>query len=247
VKGSDPSASEKSAVRETHPRSGRKSGIVTPHPPKWFHRLGAALAFGIEQALTATLRPVWNDESGVFKPAMPPEPVIFCIWHNRLAMAMWMYRKRALKTQPGRRMAALVSASKDGAFLAAILESFGVRPVRGSSSRRGSQALLELTGWAEQGCDLAITPDGPRGPRYVIQDGVISVAQLTGLPIVPVGCWIKRKWTLKSWDAFQIPHPFSPCEITVAQPVHVPRELSDEERRRVRLDLEARMKTISRD
>ena len=68
-------------------------------------------------------------------------------------------------------MAALVSASKDGAFLTAILEQLKVQPVRGSSSRRGAQALLELTTWAERGYDLAITPDGPRGPRYVVQEG----------------------------------------------------------------------------
>ena len=82
-------------------------------------------------------------------------------------------------------MAAMVSASKDGGFLASILECFGVQPVRGSSSRRGPQALLELTGWAERGYDLAITPDGPRGPRYVVQEGIIALAQVTGLPIVP--------------------------------------------------------------
>ena len=65
------------------------------------------------------------------------------------------------------------SASRDGGFLAAILECFGVQPVRGSTSRRGAQALLELTGWAERGYDLAITPDGPRGPCYVVQEGAL--------------------------------------------------------------------------
>ena len=78
----------------------------------------------------------------------------------------------------------MVSASKDGAFLTSILECFQVQPVRGSSSRRGPQALLELTTWAERGYDLALTPDGPRGPRYVVQEGVMSLAQLTGLPII---------------------------------------------------------------
>jgi len=76
----------------------------------------------------------------------------------------------------------MVSASKDGGLLARVLEQYGVQPVRGSTSRRGRQALLELTTWAERGYDLAITPDGPRGPCYVIQEGVTSLAQLTGLP-----------------------------------------------------------------
>src|SRR6185437_8937636 len=114
------------------------------------------------------------------------------------------YRRYAQQRRMGKGMAGLVSASKDGAFLAAILERFKIQPVRGSSSRRGSQALLELTSWAEVGYDLAITPDGPRGPKYTVQPGAMSLAQLTGLPIVPFGFHAHWKIQLKSWDAFQI-------------------------------------------
>src|SRR4030095_14421736 len=95
------------------------------------------------------------------------------------------------KTSAG--LAAMVSASKDGALLARILEDFGVQPVRGSSSRRGPQALLELTTWSERGYDLAITPDAPRGPCYIVQEGVMSLAQLTSLPVVPVSCELHPK------------------------------------------------------
>ncbi len=218
-----------------------------PHQPKWFHRLGAWLVFVAERALTATLGPVWRDRSQMFERNTPAQPVIFCIWHNRLALAMWLYRRRPLKNQPERRMAALVSASKDGAILTAILERFSVQPVRGSSSRRGSQALLELTTWAEQGYDLAITPDGPRGPRYAVQEGVIAVAQLTGLPIVPVSCWLKRKWTLKSWDAFQIPQPFAQCEISVGDVIRVSREASETQRETLRAELEVTMRKLTND
>src|SRR5436189_6328705 len=115
-------------------------------------------------------------------------------------------------------MAAMVSASKDGAFLAAILERFKVQPVRGSSSRRGRQALPELTTWAERGYDLAITPDGPRGPCYVVQHGVMSLAQVSGLPIIPFSFCADWKLRPKSWDRFQIPLPFSRCEIILEKP-----------------------------
>src|SRR4029434_7620044 len=125
-----------------------------------------------------------RDPSGLL-PAPQTAPVIFCIWDNRLALALIAYRKYAQRHQPPRKMAAIVSASKDGSIVARVLEHFGVQPVRGSSSRRGPQALLELTTWAERGYDLAITPDGPRGPRYVVQDGVMALAQLTGRPIIP--------------------------------------------------------------
>ena len=125
--------------------------------------------------------------------APTPGPAIYCIWHNRLALCMPAYFDYVRKRNQTPGMAAMVSASRDGGFLTGILECFNVQPVRGSSSRRGPQALLELTTWAERGYDLAITPDGPRGPRYVVQDGVMSLAQLTGLPIVPVSYHVNWK------------------------------------------------------
>ncbi len=144
-------------------------------------------------------------------------------------------------------MAALVSASRDGAFLAAILERFDIQPVRGSSSRRGGQALIELTTWAERGYDLAITPDGPRGPCYQIQDGVMSLAQLTGLPIVPASLNLNWKIRAKSWDRFQIPLPFARCEIAVGKTFRVPQNASDAEREELRQQLETEMRAITRD
>ena len=136
---------------------------------------------------------------------------------------------------------------KDGAFLAAILQAFKVQPVRGSTSRRGRQALLELTTWAERGYDLAITPDGPRGPCYRVQDGVVSTAQLTGLPIVPVSYHLNWKFRPKSWDRFQIPLPFARCRIRTGEIVRVPREATESEREALRQRLEETMKAITED
>jgi hypothetical protein len=119
--------------------------------------------------------------------------------------------------------------------------------VRGSSSRRGPQALLELTGWAERGYDLAITPDGPRGPRYVVQEGIMGLAQVTGLPIVPASYYLGWKIQVRSWDQFQIPLPFSRCEMIIGRPVRVPREASDTEREALRQQLEQTLREISRD
>ena len=112
----------------------------------------------------------WDDRAGWLKNP-PTGPVIFCIWHNRLVLSMEGYRIFQ-KASPRKGMAAMVSASRDGGLLTAILERFKVQPVRGSSSRRGPQALLELITWGERGYDLAITPDGPRGPCGVVQEGV---------------------------------------------------------------------------
>jgi lysophospholipid acyltransferase (LPLAT)-like uncharacterized protein len=221
------------------PATGRK-GPVVPHTPRTFQRFAAFLVFVAERLLTASLRFDWQNASGLFdRPSA--QPVIFCIWHNRLALCMVVHRKYP------RKLAALISASKDGAFLSAILEKFGVLAVRGSSSRRGPQALLELTSHAERGYDLAITPDGPRGPRYVVQKGVISLAQVTGLPIVPVTCNMSRKICARSWDRFQIPLPFARCEMVLKQPIVVPRDASETEREQLRAELERSLRLSSRD
>ena len=108
-------------------------------------------------------------------------PFIICAWHNRLAYAMVTIRESILP-KTGRRMAAMVSASKDGAFLVEILRAFDVVPVRGSTSRRGRQALLELSRQVKAGLHLGITPDGPRGPCYEIQDGILSLARWVAKP-----------------------------------------------------------------
>jgi lysophospholipid acyltransferase (LPLAT)-like uncharacterized protein len=236
--------SSKSPTPDTE-RTARKSGIVVPHIPTWYQRLGAWLIFFLLRAVAMTIRFKLDDRSEIISDP-PTGPVIFCIWHNRLGLSMEAYRVFGhIRFNPG--MAAMVSASKDGGFLAAILERFKVQPVRGSSSRRGPQALLELTTWAERGYDLAITPDGPRGPRYVVQEGIMALAQLTGLPIVPVSYHATWKFQLNSWDRFQIPLPFTRCTMNAAKPIPIPRDISDLEREALRKQLEQKLKEISRD
>lgn len=193
-----------------------------------------------------TLRCEWRDESGLHQDGKA-EPAIYCLWHNRLALSMTIYREFVRQRKRSAGLAAMVSASKDGGLLARVLEDFGVQPVRGSSSRRGPQALLELTGWAARGYDLAITPDGPRGPRYVVQEGVTSLAQLTSRPIVPVSCDFRPKITLKSWDRFQVPLPFAKCIVRFGKPLRVPRNASDEQRETLRIELEQRLRELTTD
>jgi hypothetical protein len=232
---------------EVSPKSrGRKSGIVVPHSPRWHQRAGASLIYCVARTYAMTLRARWDNRSGYSLDELGG-PAIYCLWHNRLLLCMDVYLEQTQQRSLGKGLAALISASKDGAFLAAILERFGVQPVRGSSSRRGPQALLELTSWAERGYDLAITPDGPRGPRYVVQEGVMSLAQLTGLPIIPFGFYAHRKIRLKSWDGFQIPLPFSRIDLNLGKPIHVPREATDAQWEEIRSGLEQTLKTISRD
>ncbi len=220
------------------------SGIVIPHQAKWHQRLGAACVYWFMRLLAATLRCTWTDRSGHFD-GPSPGPAIYCVWHNRLALSMHIYFKFIRKHSQTAGLAAMISASRDGGFLAAILQRFGVQPARGSSSRRGPQALRELTTWARRGYDLAITPDGPRGPCYAAQDGVIYLAQLTGLPIVPVTYNLGWKFRPNSWDRFLIPLPFSRCEFIFEKPILVPRELSASQREGFRTRLEESLRTVS--
>jgi lysophospholipid acyltransferase (LPLAT)-like uncharacterized protein len=221
-------------------------GVVIPHPPKWHQRLLAALIYTVAQCITATLRFRLEDLSGYFSD-VPQEKIIFAIWHNRLALALILYRKYVARRDRKRRLVALVSASKDGGLLTGVLEMFKVQPVRGSSSRRGAQAFRELVAWGRRGHDLALTPDGPRGPCYTVQEGVISTAQMTGMPIVPVTYHLSWKIRVKSWDKFQIPLPFAICTVTMGQALRVPRETDEAGREKLRLQLEADLRSITRD
>lgn len=209
-------------------------------------RLAARLMWAVAHSLAATLRWRWREHNDRFING-PSEPVIFAIWHNRLALSLFLYRKRVVRRFPGRRMACLVSASRDGGLLARALELFNAIPVRGSSSRRGATAVLELSSLARSGADLAITPDGPRGPRYVVQPGVIATAQVTGLAIIPVSYHLARKVRLKSWDAFQIPIPFTTVTVEIGEPIFVPADATDEGREACRRELEMRLLAITRD
>ena len=230
----------------TPPPSHAAATVVIPHRLPWQKRLAASLVYGLIRAVGATIRFEFVDDSGLFA-GDPHQPVIYCTWHNRLALALLVFTNHPQRLQPARRMAAIVSASRDGAVVAHILELFGVQPVRGSSSRRGAQALLELTTWTERGYDISFTPDGPRGPCYVVQEGAIALAQLTGLPIVPVSYHLRWKIRAKSWDRFQIPLPFSRCMVRLGEPVSVPRQSGQDEREALRQRLEQRLRALTRD
>ena len=113
--------------------------------------------------------------------------------------------------------------------------------------KMGAAALRELVKWGGTGYDLALTPDGPRGPRYQVQEGVISTAQLTGLLIVPVSYHLQWKFTVKSWDRFQIPVPFARVQVVMGRPLRVPLAADAAGREACRQQLETELRAITRD
>lgn len=224
----------------------RRSEIIVPHAPKWHQRLVAWIVWAIVNTISATIRYRIHDPHGFLKREDAGQ-LIYCIWHNRLALCVKLYYQFGQRRDDAPGLAGLVSASKDGALLSAIFQRFGVQPVRGSSSRRGAQALIELNSWAERGYDLAITPDGPRGPKYVLADGAITLAQITGLPLVPASYHLNWKIQVKSWDKFQIPLPFAVCDVEVGKIFRIPRELAPEQREQFRGEVEAELNAITKD
>ena len=220
----------------------QKSGVVVPHRLRWYEELLAFVIFALIRLISAT----WRVRLATPIPEAPG-PVIFCLWHNRLALCMKVYEQFGKSLWPGPGMAALISASKDGALLARVLKYFNVTAIRGSSSRRGRQALLEITGRLQEGYNAAITPDGPKGPKYQVQEGVIALAQVTGASIIPVSMKTRSKFVTRSWDSFQIPKPFARCDIYVGQPLTVPREATDAEREALRQELQSRLMSITFD
>jgi hypothetical protein len=219
--------------------------IARPRRLKWWHHLAAALIYAAFRLIAWTWRTRFDDPNGYLKQRQ--SPVIYCLWHNRLALCMTMWQRLGGPNTHATGLVALISASHDGGVLARALRYFQVEAVRGSSSRRGPQALLELTSWTERGFSVAITPDGPRGPRYQIRDGIVALAQVSGLPILPISAVVRGKLTLRSWDQFQIPLPFARCEVRLGRPLPVPRDLDEAGRERLKQELQERMRAITQD
>ncbi|MGC6456634.1 MAG: lysophospholipid acyltransferase family protein [Coraliomargaritaceae bacterium] len=172
----------------------------------------------------------------------PPPPSLVLLWHNRLFGAPEIYRRFF----GDRRLAALVSASGDGGWLAGFLRRLGIQPVRGSHHNRGALALMECLGALEDGCDIAITPDGSRGPVYAMKPGAAVLAVKTGAPVYLVDFRYLTALRLASWDRFFLPLPFSRVEVSAERVVlpAAPEELAQESAAR---ELQARMDALISD
>jgi lysophospholipid acyltransferase (LPLAT)-like uncharacterized protein len=220
------------------------SGVVVPQPLPWSRRLVAVLVANLLRLCLNTWCLRWH-VSGEYPDTKGP--VIFCVWHNRLPAALASYNDFVQSRWPDKGLAAMISASRDGGLLANVVQRFGIQPIRGSTSRRGPQALLEATTWLQRDYSIVITPDGPRGPVYQIQEGIIHLAQLTGRPIIPTSNFTRWKICLRSWDRFQIPLPFARCQSYYSEPIWVPRDATEAEREQLRVKLETSMRAITRD
>ena len=173
----------------------------------------------------ATVRYEIHDRCGITTPGGGQSaPVIFALWHNRIFTIPPIWWKTGGN---GRKSVVLTSASKDGAILSSAMAVFGLGAVRGSSSRRAVAALIGMKRALLEGLDVCITPDGPRGPRYGFQPGVIKLAESSRVPIVPIHASFSSAWRLKTWDGLVLPKPFSRVTVVFDEMVIVPPKLDE--------------------
>lgn len=161
---------------------------------------------------------------------------IYAFWHENLLLPAYQYG--------GLDNRVLISQHADGQIIAGICERLGFQPIRGSTTRGGLEAVRRIVRDG-QGGHLGITPDGPRGPRRVVQPGLVYLAARTGLPIVLVGFAYCRPWRMQSWDRFAVPRPFSRARCLTAEPIVVPPEADKEQLEAYRQQVEQELTRLS--
>ena len=199
------------------------------------------IAFGVclLRVWERTLHYEVEDRAGILGNPIT-ENYIGALWHNRLLIFPLVLRRFFLN----RRGAALISASRDGDLLTDAIRRFGYDVIRGSSSRMGASAILQLSEELASGRDVVITPDGPRGPTYELGPGIIFLAQKSGASVLPMNLEYSRCWRLGSWDRFIIPRPFSTVRVLISPPHHVNPTSTPEEFEAERLRVQEAMMSL---
>lgn len=191
---------------------------------KWWTRIAGHVVWFFITMVCATLRKRVIMR-GAAADYVGKKQCIIALWHNRTFTPCYVYRYCIKNEVP---MSMLTSASKDGALLETVVKNYGMRAVRGSSHRRGVAGFRDMLRELEDGCCMCITPDGPKGPRYKCHPGVIRLASVSGLPIMPICMDFSNCWRIsKAWDGFVIPKPFSRLTLLVKEPLFVPADIDD--------------------
>jgi lysophospholipid acyltransferase (LPLAT)-like uncharacterized protein len=184
--------------------------VTSPLSLDWRTRVAIRLGTWVLYALGSTWRVRVHGRQALLERAPDASRVVLTLWHGQMLPLLWAHR------QP---TGVMISEHKDGEIIARIVETFGFFGVRGSSSRGGTRALLEAVQVLKRGADMAITPDGPRGPRHSFAPGALVLAHRAGAPVVSLVAHVNRKWQLRSWDGFEIPQPFARVTIEYGEPV----------------------------
>jgi lysophospholipid acyltransferase (LPLAT)-like uncharacterized protein len=197
------------------------------HLPRGFTAFFGALMIRL---LGLTWRIEWRGMENYAAARGMSKQVIFAFWHGRLLVLSFSHR--------GRRIQVLASEHQDGDLMGRAITWLGFGHLRGSTSRGGARALRELAKILEEGLDVGLTVDGPRGPRGVLHQGAVELSRMTGSAVVPVSNTARPRKLFRSWDRFQLPGPFSRVTVAYGEPMLVPDGADQEERERLRLELQ---------
>ncbi len=199
------------------------------------------IAFGVHllKLLGHTLRYEIDDRAGIVGQPVVKNYIV-ALWHNRLLIFPLVLRRFF----PNRRGAALISASRDGDLLSDAIHRFDYNVIRGSSSKLGASALLQLSDVLANSGDVVITPDGPRGPAYELGPGLVFLAQKTGAEVLPMNMEYSSCWRVKSWDRFIIPRPFAKIRVIIGRSEQIRSTSSDREFEGERLRLQNVMMSL---
>jgi len=179
----------------------------------WRLSLIVRLGVLVIRALAVTWRYRITNAEGYRALRAQSRPFIFAFWHGQMLPLLWLHR--------GQTVSVVVSSHRDGEIIARIAERLGFRTIRGSSSRGAARALLGIVRELEGGGEVAVTPDGPRGPAERFASGALVGAQRANAPIVGIGVAASRAWRLRSWDRFMIPKPFARVSVAYTVPTTV--------------------------
>ncbi len=182
--------------------------------------LAGIVAPALFRVVYSSLRFEWHGEANL-EPWRSGGPVVFVTWHGRILPLLYLFRNA--------RIVMLVSRHRDGEYLTRLGRGLGYDAVRGSTTHGGHTALRDLVRKVRSGSSLAITPDGPQGPRERFKPGALQVARVTGAPVIPVMAGGARAWWIEGWDSFMVPRPFTTITVAVGEPNHVPRDVSLDE------------------
>jgi len=181
--------------------------------PDWKLRAIIGMGTALLRALAATWRLRVHNPEVVADARANGRSIVLILWHGQMLVPLHVHRRQQI--------AILISEHRDGEIITGIARAFGQRAVRGSSSRGAARALLGLARELDSGYDVAVTPDGPRGPYRVFAPGALVAAQRTGAPVIPIGVAVSSAWTLRSWDRFIIPKPFARVSVVYGEAVVV--------------------------
>ena len=161
--------------------------------------------------LLKTLAATWRFRASGVEPWQPP--FIFVLWHSRILPLLARHQREGVVL--------LISRHRDGEYLADLAHAWGYESVRGSTQRGGEVGLLGIVRALQAGAVVAMTPDGPRGPRERVQPGAVAAAQHAGVPIIAVGARTSSAWYLQSWDRMCIPKPFAAIDVRYSAPIRI--------------------------